>query len=165
MIRSLALLVVRLWFRFRAHNTGVLATPGPVLLVPDHASWLDWLFLLAVLEDDWRFVTSATTAQTSWIHRKLMINRRTFPVDTSSPYAARRMAEYLQQGGRLVLFAEGRITLSGSLMKLFDGTGFLLHKTRARVITCHLRGAQRVLFSPHPGSPDSIFPSHFRYCT
>jgi len=143
--------LLRLWFRFRAYDTGVLSAPGPVLLVPNHVSWLDWAFLYAVLDDDWRFVTSATTAETSWLHRKIMVNRRTFPVDTNSPYAAKRMAEFLNQGGRLVLFAEGRITLSGSMMKLYDGTGFLLHRTQARVILCHLRGAVRVPAVRHKG--------------
>jgi acyl-[acyl-carrier-protein]-phospholipid O-acyltransferase/long-chain-fatty-acid--[acyl-carrier-protein] ligase len=35
-------------------------------------------------------------------------------------------------------------------MKLFDGTGFLLFKTRAKVVTCYLRGARRLPFSPNP---------------
>jgi acyl-[acyl-carrier-protein]-phospholipid O-acyltransferase/long-chain-fatty-acid--[acyl-carrier-protein] ligase len=46
-----------------------------------------------------------------------------------------------------VLFPEGRISLTGSLMKLFDGTGFLLHHTKAKVITAHLRGAHRLPWS------------------
>lgn len=75
--------------------------------------------------------------------------KRSFPVDTSSPYAARRMAEYLQKNGRLVLIAEGRLSRAGCLMKLFDGMGFLLHKTNSKVITCHLRGAHRLPFSPN----------------
>jgi len=150
-MKALLHLILKLWFRFRAFDTSVLSAPGPVLLIPNHVSWLDWAFLAALLDDDWKFVTSSTTAQTTWVHRKIMVNRRTFPVDPSSPYAAKRMAEFLQGGGRLVLFAEGRITLTGSMMKLFDGTGFLLHKTRARVILCYLRGAVRVPFVRHKG--------------
>ena len=80
-----------------------------------------------------------------------MVNRRTFPVDMNSPFAVKRMAEYLQQGGRLVLFPEGRISCTGSLMKLFDGTGFLIFKTRAKVITAYIRGAERLPFSRTPG--------------
>ena len=79
-----------------------------------------------------------------------MINRLTFPVDTDSPYAVKRMAEHLQAGGKLVLFPEGRLSRSGALMKLFEGTGFLLFKTHAKVITCYLRGARRLPFSPNP---------------
>jgi acyl-[acyl-carrier-protein]-phospholipid O-acyltransferase / long-chain-fatty-acid--[acyl-carrier-protein] ligase len=151
MLRLVLRCILRWCFGFRAYNETVLGAPGPVLLVPNHVSWLDWLFVGVCLEGDWKFVVSSVTARTSWVHRRIMMNRRTYLVDPMSPYGVRHMADYLSKNGRLVLFAEGRISRTGCLMKLFDGTGFLLHKTRARVITCHLRGAQRVLFSPHPG--------------
>src|SRR5262249_45428986 len=102
------------------------------------------------LQKDWRFVTSNESAQISWFHRRIMINRRTFPVDMNSPFAVKRMAEYLQGGGRLVLFPEGRLSTTGSLMKLFDGTGFLIFKTRPKVITAYIRGAPRLPLSPNP---------------
>lgn len=150
--------LLRLLFRFRGYNEAVLRTPGPVLLIPNHTSWFDWLFIGACLDPDWKFVVSSVTAQASWLHRLIMLNRRTFPIDTNSPYAVKRMAEHLQANGRLVLFAEGRLSRTGTLMKLFEGTGFLLHKTNAKVITCHLRGAQRLPCSPNPG-PKKWFPT------
>lgn len=149
MIKRFFRRLLEVLFDFRGYNIEALKAPGPVLLVPNHTSWLDWLFLVVTLDDDWRFVVSSASAETSWLHRKIMINDRSFPVDTSSPYAAKRMAEYLQKNGRLVLFAEGRLSRTGCLMKLFDGTGFLLHKTNAKVITCFLRGAHRLPFSPN----------------
>jgi acyl-[acyl-carrier-protein]-phospholipid O-acyltransferase/long-chain-fatty-acid--[acyl-carrier-protein] ligase len=120
------------------------------LLLPNHVSWWDWIFIGVCLEKDWRFVTSSETAKLSWLHRQIMVNRRTFPLDMNSPYAVKHMAEYLQKGGRLVLFPEGRLSCTGSLMKLFDGTGFLMLKTHAKVITAYIRGAQRLPFSPNP---------------
>ena len=84
--------LVRLLFRFRAHNEAVLKTPGPVLLIPNHQSLIDWLFLGVCLEDDWKFVVSSVAAQTTWLHRKITINRRTFLIDTTSPYSLKRMA-------------------------------------------------------------------------
>jgi acyl-[acyl-carrier-protein]-phospholipid O-acyltransferase/long-chain-fatty-acid--[acyl-carrier-protein] ligase len=81
----------------------------------------------------------------------MMVNRYTFPVDHASPFAVKDMATFLQGGGRLILFAEGRISETGCLMKLFEGTGFLLHKTGAKVITCHLRNAMRLPWSRQPG--------------
>jgi acyl-[acyl-carrier-protein]-phospholipid O-acyltransferase/long-chain-fatty-acid--[acyl-carrier-protein] ligase len=141
--------MLRWFFRFRAYNDDVLKTPGPVLLIPNHQSLIDWLFLGVLLDDDWKFVVSSVAAQTSWLHRKISINRRTFLIDNTSPYSLKRIAEYLAGGGRLVLFAEGRLSRTGSLMKLYDGTGFLLHKTSARVITCYLRGTDRLPLTVH----------------
>jgi acyl-[acyl-carrier-protein]-phospholipid O-acyltransferase/long-chain-fatty-acid--[acyl-carrier-protein] ligase len=144
-----ARLLLRLLFRFKAFNEAVLTTPGPVLLLPNHLSWFDWLFLGVCLGPDWRFVASSTTAQYSFLHRWIMINRRTYLIDPLSPYAAKHMAEYLQAGGRLVLFPEGRMSQTGALMKLFDGAGFLLHRSNTRVITAYLRGTHRLPFSPN----------------
>src|SRR6267142_1714615 len=148
-MKTLLRFLLRMLFRFHACNEQVLATPGPVLLIPNHVSWLDWLFLYVCVDKDWKCVVSSTSAETSWIHRKIMINRRTFPIDTTSPYAVKRMAEYLEGKGRLVLFAEGRLSRTGALMKLFDGTGFLLYKTKAKIVTAYLRGAHRLPFSPN----------------
>lgn len=142
--------LLRMLYGFRVHNLAVLNTPGPVLLLPNHVSWWDWLLIGACLEKDWRFVTSTAAAEISWVHKRMAINRRTFPVDMNSPYAVKRMAEYLRAGGRLVLFPEGRLSRTGSLMKLFDGTSFLILKTHAKVITAYVRGAARLPFSPNP---------------
>jgi acyl-[acyl-carrier-protein]-phospholipid O-acyltransferase/long-chain-fatty-acid--[acyl-carrier-protein] ligase len=142
--------LLRLLYRFEAFNEETANAPGPVLLLPNHVSWWDWILIGVCLEDDWKFVTSSVVANSSWLHRKIMANRRTFPIDVNSAYAVKHMAEYLQAGGRLVLFPEGRISWTGSLMKLFDGTGFLIHRTRAKVITAHIRGATILPFSRGP---------------
>ena len=149
-MRTILLFILRLLFGFRAENTAVLKTAGPMMLLPNHASWFDWLFVIACLDDSWRVVTSKEGAQVSWVHRFIMINRFTFSVETDSPYAVKRIAEYLQSGGKLVLFPEGRLSRTGGLMKLFDGTGFLLLKTNAKAVTCYLRGVSRLPFSPNP---------------
>jgi acyl-[acyl-carrier-protein]-phospholipid O-acyltransferase / long-chain-fatty-acid--[acyl-carrier-protein] ligase len=149
-MKSVLRLLLRILFRFRAYELDALKTPGPVLLIPNHSSWLDWLFIWVCLEDDWKMVSSSTAAQASWLHRKIMLGRYAFPVNPASPYAVKRMAEFLQGGGRLVLFAEGRLSRTGNLMKLFDGTGFLIFKTKAKVITAYLRGVDRLPYSPNP---------------
>jgi len=150
-IRLLSRIVARLLFRLRIHGDGVLDTPGPVLLIPNHVSWFDWWLVGLCVGEDWRFVTSSTRANSHWIFRFMMVNRYTFPVDHASPFSVKEMANFLQGGGRLILFAEGRLTETGCLMKLFEGTGFLLHKTDARLILCHLRNAHRLPWSRQPG--------------
>ncbi len=149
-MKTVLRILLRVLFRFRAYDLEALKTPGPVLLIPNHTSWFDWLFIWVCLGDNWKMVSSSTSAQTSWVHRMIMINRYSLPVDPASPYAVKRMAEFLKGGGRLVLFAEGRLSRTGNLMKLFDGTGFLIFKTKARVITAYLRGADRLPYSPNP---------------
>lgn len=144
-------LLLKLLFRFRVEGAEALRAPGPMVLCPNHTSWLDWAFVLVCLGDDWKFVASSTTAQATWIHRKMMINSRTFPVDNNSSYAVRGMAEHLEKGGKLVIFPEGRISSTTQLMRIYDGTAFLVHRTGAKVVTCYLRNAVRVRWVRHKG--------------
>jgi acyl-[acyl-carrier-protein]-phospholipid O-acyltransferase/long-chain-fatty-acid--[acyl-carrier-protein] ligase len=148
---ALLRLLLKLVFRFRVEGEAALRGPGPMLLCPNHTSWLDWLFVLACLGDDWKFVASSTTARVTWIHQKLMVNSRTFPVDNTSAYAVRGMAEHLERGGKLVLFPEGRISATTDLMRIYDGAAFLVHRTGAKVITSYLRNAVRVKWVRHKG--------------
>ncbi|MBI3884388.1 MAG: AMP-binding protein [Opitutae bacterium] len=144
-------LLSKLLYRYRVFGAEALAGPGPMVLCPNHTSWLDWLFILLPLGKEWKFVASSTTAQATWIHRRMMINSRTFPVDNSSSYAVRSMADYLAAGGKLVIFPEGRISATGSLMRIYDGTAFLVNHSGAKVVTAYLRNAVRVPWVRHPG--------------
>lgn len=150
-LRSFLIFLLKLFYGFHAFNAELLKTSGPVILMSNHVSWIDWLLIGVLLDEDWKFVTSSVTANLSPLHRFIMINRRTFPIDPLSPYSAKRMAEYLKQGGRLVLFPEGRMSRTGNLMKLYEGAGFLLYTTRAKVIFCRIRGAERTIWAKHKG--------------
>ncbi|MCD8534244.1 MAG: AMP-binding protein [Verrucomicrobia bacterium] len=142
-------LVCEWLFRYRVFGGEKLNHPGPVLLIPNHVSWLDWLFLGVVLEEDWKFVVSGNVAEMSWIHRKIMMGSRSFPVEMGSPYGLKEIAQYLHKGGRLVLFAEGRLTRTGSLMKLYDGIGFLVQKSEAKILLGYFRGVKRLKWVQH----------------
>ena len=48
-MNALLRLLLRWLFGFRVFNEEVLKTKGPVLMLPNHVSWLDWMFLLALL--------------------------------------------------------------------------------------------------------------------
>ena len=64
-MKSFFCFLLRVLFRFQAYDPDALKTPGPVLLVPNHLSWIDWLFLWVCLDEDWKFVTSKITAKVS----------------------------------------------------------------------------------------------------
>ena len=151
-MRSLLRWLLRILYRFRAYNVAVArhARPGPAAAEPRFVVGLAAHRRLPRGGLALRHLQHHG-ARSSWFHKRIMVNRRTFPVDMNSPFAVKHMAEYLQKGGRLVLFPEGRLSCTGSLMKLFDGTGFLIFKTRAKVITAYIRGAERLPFSRSPG--------------
>ena len=73
------------------------------------------------------------------------------------PVAGSALADQPQGGMRVAVVdvqrammqTEDGLRAQATLKKLFDGTGFLLHKTHAKVITCYLRNAFRLPFSPN----------------
>ena len=128
--------VLRVWFRFRAFNEEAAKCDGPVLLIPNHLSWIDWLFVGLCLDTDWKMAASGLQARASKLHAWILGNPRIILIGPDPAPALKKMAAHLAGGGKLVLFAEGRMSRTGSLQRLFDGTGFLIQKTNAKVITC-----------------------------
>jgi len=84
-VKTFFRLLLQVLFRFRAYNVDALKTPGPVLLIPNHRSWLDWLFLWVCLDEDWKFVTSSISAQTSCLRHinAGMLEEAGYKVDTA----------------------------------------------------------------------------------
>jgi acyl-[acyl-carrier-protein]-phospholipid O-acyltransferase/long-chain-fatty-acid--[acyl-carrier-protein] ligase len=150
-VRAVLRMVLRFLYRFEVANAEFLKTPGPVILLPNHVSWLDWLFLFAILDDDWHVITSRSRAKSHFILKLAMDNARTFNLDPIAPYALRDIVRFLQSGGRLVVFPEGHITRHMALRRLFDGVGFLIARSGAKAIPCYLRGVIRVPWVRHKG--------------
>jgi acyl-[acyl-carrier-protein]-phospholipid O-acyltransferase/long-chain-fatty-acid--[acyl-carrier-protein] ligase len=65
-----------------------------------------------------------------------------FPVDPTNPMAAKAMVRTVREGRTLVIFPEGRITVTGALMKVFDGPGMIADKADAPIIPLRLDGPQ-----------------------
>ena len=72
---------------------------------------------------------------------------RAFPVDPTNPMSAKAMVKAVREGNCLVIFPEGRITVTGALMKVFDGPGMVADKADAPIIPVRIDGAQYSPFS------------------
>ena len=117
-----------------------------VLIVANHTSFLDAVLLVAFLPGELTFAVNTFIAQ-SKLFKPFLALARIFPMDPTNPLSAKSLIRYLQQDKRAVIFPEGRITVTGALMKIYDGTGLVADKSAAVVVPVRIDGAQYTPFS------------------
>jgi acyl-[acyl-carrier-protein]-phospholipid O-acyltransferase/long-chain-fatty-acid--[acyl-carrier-protein] ligase len=117
-----------------------------VLIVANHTSFLDAVLLVAFLPGPLTFAVNTFVAQNRLLKPFLAL-AKIFPMDPTNPLSAKSLIRYLQQDNRAVIFPEGRITVTGSLMKIYDGTGLVADKSEAMVVPVRIDGAQYTPFS------------------
>src|SRR6187402_204842 len=111
---------------FRVEVTGISNIPkdGKLLIIANHESLLDGLLLGLFLPIRAIFVVHSSVLN-SWLFRQILRLTPYLAVDPSSPLAMKKVIKLLEAGQPVVIFPEGRITLTGSLMKVYDGPGFV----------------------------------------
>jgi acyl-[acyl-carrier-protein]-phospholipid O-acyltransferase/long-chain-fatty-acid--[acyl-carrier-protein] ligase len=117
-----------------------------VLIVANHTSFLDPPLLAAFLPDEITFAINTHIAEKWWM--KPFLGLATFfPLDPTHPMSLKNLIHHLQRDTRTLIFPEGRITTTGSLMKIYDGTGMVADKSDAMILPIHISGAQYTPFS------------------
>jgi ribonuclease R len=68
-------------------------------------------------------------------------------LDPANPYATRRFIRLVQGGEQAVIFPEGRITETGTLMKMYDGAGLIADRTGVPMIPIRIDGPEHTPLS------------------
>ena len=119
---------------------------GPTLVVSNHTSFMDVPFLVAFLPGRLTFAIDPKWAEAWWL-KPFLRTIKALPVNPAQPLAARGLIDCLEAGETVVIFPEGRITDTGSLMKIYEGPGLIALKSQARIVPVTLNGLQYRRFS------------------
>jgi len=129
-----------------------------LLIVANHESFLDGLLLGLYLPVDPVFVVHTGVAR-SWYFRLILSQVDYLAVDPTSPMAMKKVIRLLESGRPVMIFPEGRITVTGSLMKVYEGPAFVAAKTAATIVPVRLDGTARTYFARVSGkAPRRLFP-------
>ncbi|MGZ8218128.1 AMP-binding protein [Methylomagnum sp.] len=142
MVKSIIRWLLARLFRVKLNGVDNYHAAGQrVLIVANHTSYLDPILLWAFLPDDVTFAINTHIAQQWWVQPALKL-ARVFPMDPMQPMSIKALTHYLKEDRKAAIFPEGRITVTGSLMKVYDGAGLIAEKSGAVVLPIRIDGAQ-----------------------
>src|SRR5215218_9907901 len=146
-VRDFGVLLFRALFRVEVRGMENLPPAGTrMLIAPNHVSLVDGPLLHATLPIDASFAVDTGISKAWWAKPFLKLIKH-YTMDPTKPLAARDLIKLVASGEPVVIFPEGRITVSGSLMKVYDGTAMIADKADAVVVPVRIEGAQRSYLS------------------
>ncbi len=120
------------------------------VIVINHSSFLDAALVGAFLPDTPTFAVNTFIARKWWL-KPVVAVFDLLPIDPTTPMAAKALVRAVKQGRRCVIFPEGRITVTGSLMKIYEGPGMIADLAGATILPIRIDGAQFTPFSRFKG--------------
>jgi len=140
-------IVFRALYRVEVKGVDNLLNAGanPIIAL-NHVSFLDAALAMSLLPKDPIFAIDSAMAQHWWVKPFLRFTRA-MPLDPTKPMATRTLINAVRGGEPLIIFPEGRITVTGSLMKVYDGAGLIADKTDAYVVPVRIEGLEYTPFT------------------
>ncbi len=146
-LNDLLSIVFRAFFRLEVEGLENVAKAGDnAIIAMNHVSFLDAPVAMAILPKRPVFAVDTGIAQRWWIQPFLPFVR-TMALDPLKPMALRTIINAVRDGNMLVIFPEGRITITGSLMKIYDGAAMIADKSDAMVVPVRIEGPEQTIFS------------------
>ena len=146
-LKGLFVLILRLLYRVKIEGAENFALAGErTVIVLNHVSFLDAILVAAFLPGRPTFAIHTLQARKWWIKPFLKIVDA-FPLDPTNPMSTKSLIRVVQEGRTCVIFPEGRLTVTGSLMKIYEGPGLIADKANATLLPIRIDGAQYTPFS------------------
>ncbi|NQV22158.1 MAG: acyl-[ACP]--phospholipid O-acyltransferase [Rhodospirillales bacterium] len=141
----------KLFYRVEVHGMENYAKAGKrAVIVCNHVSFLDAVLLAAFLPSKPVFAINTYTAQRWWAKPFLCLVEA-YPIDPMSPLATRTLIKAVRDDRHCLIFPEGRVTVTGSLMKVYEGPGMIADKADAMLVPVRVNGAEYTPFSRMKG--------------
>ena len=116
------------------------------IIVANHLSFLDAVLIGAYVPHHVSFAINTHIAKRWWL-RPFLFLADTIALDPANPMSTRLLIDRVKKGRVIVIFPEGRLTVTGSLMKIYEGPAMIADKTGAQVLPIIISGAQYTPFS------------------
>lgn len=155
MLRFVAFVLAHIMYRIDLEGRENLPTQGPAVLVCNHVTFVDWLFIASATPVPIRFVMH-------YSFMKLPVARYVFRDAKLIPIAGAKedadtlakafdaIADALTRGEIVCIFPEGKLTVDGKMNPFRQGIEKIIERTPAPVIPMALVGMWGSIFSKRP---------------
>ena len=158
MFKNFLRILFKILFRVEVSGDKSTFINPRTLIVANHESFIDGLLLGLLMPVKATFVVHTQIASRPMFRFILQFVPH-LAVDSTSPLAMKQIVKLVETGQPVVIFPEGRITKTGSLMKVYDGAAFVAAKTGAVIVPVRIDGAARSYFGRLAGVyPRKLFP-------
>ncbi len=139
------------WFKVRCNiQFKEKNLPKRGVYVSNHVSYLDPILLFAFLPGNPVFALNGHLYRNKLI-RLLMKTADVVCFNPIEPSDIKNLIAKVSENRLCVIFAEGRITENGSLMKIYEAPGLVADKSRSPIIPIWINGPQYGFFSKTKG--------------
>jgi 1-acyl-sn-glycerol-3-phosphate acyltransferase len=157
LFRFVAWILSHILYRLRVVGRENIPLDGPVLLVCNHVSFIDWLIIASGSKRPPRFVMYHGFLKTpflGWIFRDAKVIPIAPAHESEETMAAAfdRIAEELEAGELVCIFPEGKITGTGELNVFRTGVEKIVRRTPVPVVPMALKGMWGSFFSRKGGA-------------
>lgn len=147
LVQSIIRTILRILYRVEITGMENYRKAGrKTVIIANHTSFLDGLLLGAFLPDILSFAINTHIAEKWWV-RPAFALVDLMPLDPTNPMATKTMVKAVQKGRRCVIFPEGRLTMTGALMKVYEGPGTIAYLAGAPLLPIRIEGADKTPFS------------------
>ncbi|MEM7427947.1 MAG: acyl-[ACP]--phospholipid O-acyltransferase [Pseudomonadota bacterium] len=146
-VKIISRFIFRLFYRVEVEGwDNYRAAGGKAVIVANHTSFLDGPLLAAFLPDTPSFAINTHQAE-RWFVKPFLGLLNLLPVDPRNPMAMKSLVREVQDGRKVMIFPEGRISTTGALMKVYDGPASIANLADAPLLPIRISGAQYSFFS------------------
>jgi acyl-[acyl-carrier-protein]-phospholipid O-acyltransferase / long-chain-fatty-acid--[acyl-carrier-protein] ligase len=140
-------IVFRAFYRLEVKGLENIDKAGHnAIIALNHVSFLDPPLAVSILPKRPVFAIDVAMSKHWWIQPFLKFVR-TMALDPLKPFSLRALIAAVRDGNMMVIFPEGRITVTGSLMKVYDGAAMIADKSDAMVVPVRIEGPEVTIFS------------------